>query len=106
MYEQDPAEVEDLSDGAGMSSEDTGKISQHKLLTNTQYRRELFVSIIQELLQYVIQIRSICINNWLFAHYCNNLWTPATCPEIMCHVIMCFSGQAEVPLFPASVRSG
>ncbi len=23
MYEQDPAEVEDLSDGAGMSSEDT-----------------------------------------------------------------------------------
>ncbi len=35
MYEQGPAEVEDLSDGAGMSSEDTGKISQHKPHTDT-----------------------------------------------------------------------
>lgn len=48
MYEQDPAEVEDLSDGAGMSSEDTGKISQHELLMNTRYSVELFVSIIQD----------------------------------------------------------
>lgn len=29
MYEQDPAEIEHLSDGAGMSSEDTGSVSQH-----------------------------------------------------------------------------
>lgn len=30
MYEQDPAEIEHLSDGAGMPSEDTGSVSQHK----------------------------------------------------------------------------